>query len=59
MVKRDEPPQAIADDYPGWMVVDDNGQWTAWCPAVIVQAASAAELRARIEASITESGEPE
>ena len=58
MAEIDEPPQAIADDYPGWMVVHQNGQWMAWCPAVTVQATSAAELRARIEASITESGEP-
>lgn len=59
MAERDEPPQAIADDYPGWMVVHQNGEWTAWCPAVTVRAASAAELRALIEAAITECGEAE
>lgn len=59
MAERDEPPQAIADDYPGWMVVCEDSQWTAWCPAVTVQAASADELRALIEAAITETREPE
>lgn len=59
MAKRDEPPQAIADDYPGWMVVRDDGEWMAWCPAVTVQASSAVELRALIEAAITKPGEPE
>jgi hypothetical protein len=49
----DEYPQAIADDYPGWEVTCDDGQWTAWCPAVTVHADSAAALRAVIEHAIT------
>ncbi len=49
----DEYPQAIADDYPGWGVKHANGRWTAWCPAVTFHAASAAQLRAAIERSIT------
>lgn len=46
-------PQAIADDYPGWGVTYADGRWTAWCPAVTVDAETAAELRAAIEQAIT------
>jgi hypothetical protein len=49
----DEYPQAIADDYPGWGVQHADGQWAAWCPAITVHAASAAELRAAIERVIS------
>jgi hypothetical protein len=49
----DEYPQAIADDYPGWGITHTDGQWTAWCPAVTVHAATAADLRAAIERAIT------
>lgn len=49
----EEYPQAIADDYPGWQVRRHDGQWTAWCPAVTVSAATAAGLRAAIEQAIT------
>ena len=46
----DEYPQAVADDYPGWDVRHhDDGQWTASCPAITVQATTAAGLRAAIE----------
>ncbi len=48
----EELPQAIADDYPGWQVRRDHGQWTAWCPAVTVHAATSATLRAAIEYAI-------
>ena len=48
----EEFPQAIADDYPGWQVRHDNEQWTAWCPAVTVHAATAAGLRAAIKYAI-------
>jgi hypothetical protein len=53
---QDEYPQAIADDYPGWAVEHEDGQWTAWCPAVTVHAATAAGLRAAIEQAITGDG---
>ena len=49
---RDEYPQAIADDYPGWGVKHHNGQWTAWCPAMTVHADTAYGLRAAIEHAI-------
>jgi hypothetical protein len=49
----DEYPQTIADDYPGWGIKHEDSQWTAWCPAVTVNAASAAGLRAAIEHAIT------
>jgi len=52
----DEYPQAIADDYPGWGITRHDGQWTAWCPAVTVHAATAAGLRAAIEQAITGDG---
>lgn len=48
----EEYPQAIGDDYPGWGIRHENGQWIAWCPAVTVHAASAAGLRAAIERAI-------
>jgi hypothetical protein len=50
---RDEPPQAIADDYPGWGVTCERGRWTVWCPAVTVDAVTVADLRAGIEYAIT------
>jgi hypothetical protein len=53
----DEYPQAVADDYPGWGIMHEDGQWTAWCPAVTVQATTAAGLRAAIEQAITGDGE--
>jgi hypothetical protein len=49
----DEYSQAIADNYPGWGIEHVGGQWTAWCPAVTVNATTAAALRAAIERSIT------
>jgi hypothetical protein len=52
----DEHPQAIADDYPGWGVRHVDGQWTAWCPAITVHATTAADLRAAIEAAVTDDG---
>jgi hypothetical protein len=49
-----EYPQAIADDYPGWHVRHHHdGQWTAWCPAITVHAATAPTIRAAIEQAIT------
>ena len=54
----EEYPQAIADDYPGWAVERENGQWTAWCPALTVQSTTAAGLRALIEQAIGGDGEP-
>ncbi len=54
----DDFPQAIADDYPGWAVECENGQWTAWCPAITVHAATAAGLRALIEQAITGDDQP-
>jgi hypothetical protein len=48
----EEPPQAIADDYPGWEVRFTGGRWTAWCPAVTVNATTAAEIRAAINCTI-------
>ncbi len=51
-------PQAIADDYPGWEVRHHDGQWTAWCPAITVHAATAAGLRAAIEHAISGTDEP-
>ena len=51
-------PQTIADDYPGWAVERENGQWTAWCPALTVQSTTAAGLRALIEQAIGGDGEP-
>jgi hypothetical protein len=50
----DEYPQAIADDYPGWGIKHEDCQWTAWCPAVTVHAATTAGLRAAIEHAITD-----
>jgi hypothetical protein len=52
----EEYPQAIADDYPGWAVERENGQWTAWCPAITVYSTTAAGLRALIEQAITGDG---
>jgi hypothetical protein len=49
----DQYPQAIADDYPGWEVCHQDGRWTASCPAITVQAATAAGLRAAIEEAIS------
>ena len=47
-------PQAIADDYPGWHVRHHHhGQWTAWCPAITVHAATATALRTAIEQAVT------
>ena len=54
----DEYPQAIADDYPGWAVERENGQWVAWCPALTVQSTTAAGLRVLIEQTITGDGGP-
>ena len=51
-------PQAIADDYPGWAVKRDDGQWTAWCPAITVHATTAVGLRALIEQAITGDDQP-
>ncbi len=48
-----EYPQAIADAYPGWEVWLQDGQWTAWCPAVTLHAPTSAGLRAAIEAAIS------
>jgi hypothetical protein len=47
-----EYPQAIADDYPGWDIICDDGQWTASCPALTVRAPTSAGLRAAIERAI-------
>lgn len=44
----DEYPQAIADDYPGWGVIYEDGLWTAWCPAITVHASSACALGQRL-----------
>ena len=52
----EEYPQAIANDYPGWGVGYEAGQWTAWCPAMTVHAATSAGLRAAIEQAITGDG---
>jgi len=49
----EEPPQAIAEDYPGWGIEYHDGQWTAWCPAITIHAATATELRAAIEQAIS------
>ena len=54
----DEYPQAIADDYPGWGIEHEDGQWTAWCPAITVHAPTAAGLRAAIEHAITSEDQP-
>jgi len=54
----DQYPQAIADDYPGWAVERQDGQWTAWCPAVTVHATTPVGLRAAIEQAITGSSHP-
>jgi hypothetical protein len=51
--EREEYPQTIADDYPGWAIKHEDRQWTAWCPAVTVHAGTAAGLRAAIEHAIT------
>jgi hypothetical protein len=51
-------PQAIADDYPGWTVTHDGDRWTAWCPAVTVQATTPAGLRAAIERAICPDSPP-
>lgn len=53
----EEYPQAIADDYPGWVIEQRDGGWIAWCPAVTVSAATAAGLRAALERAI--GGEPD
>lgn len=47
-----ECPQAIADDYPGWDIRCDDGQWSARCPTLTLRAPSAARLRAAIERAI-------
>jgi hypothetical protein len=47
-----EYPQAVADDYPGWDITCDDGQWTARCPAMSLRAPTAARLRAAIEHAI-------
>jgi hypothetical protein len=47
-----EYPQAVADDYPGWDITCDEGQWTARCPALTLHAPTAARLRAAIEFAI-------
>lgn len=49
----EESPQRIAEDFPGWGVRYEGGKWTAWCPAITVQAASPAAVRALIEHAIT------
>ena len=49
----DEYPQAVAEDYPGWGVTFQDGQWTAWCPAITVHATTAGGLRAAIDRAIT------
>ncbi len=49
---RPEYPQAIADDYPGWDITCDHGQWTARCPALTVCAPTSAGLRSAIERAI-------
>jgi hypothetical protein len=54
----DEYPKAVADDYPGWGIKHEDGQWTAWCPAVTVHASSAAGLRTAIERAITGDDQP-
>jgi hypothetical protein len=54
----DEYPQAIADDYPGWGIKHEDGQWTAWCPAITVRTSTAAGLRAAIEHTITDDDQP-
>jgi hypothetical protein len=51
-------PQAIADDYPGWTIINDDGHWTASCPAVTVHAGSPAGLRAAIERAISPDRSP-
>ena len=52
-----EYPQAIADDYPGWDVRHDGHLWTATCPALSLQAHTAAGLRAAIEQAINPDSE--
>ena len=47
-----EYPQAVADDYPGWAIICEDGEWTARCPALILRAPTAARLRAAIEHAI-------
>ena len=54
----DEYPQAITDDYPGWAVEHENGQWIAWCPALTVHSTTPAGLRALIEQAIGGDSEP-
>jgi hypothetical protein len=54
----DQYPQAIADDYPGWAVQRNDGQWGVWCPAVTVHATTPADLRAAIEQAITGPSHP-
>ena len=56
--EHDEPPQAIAHDYPGWGIEHRDGQWTAWCPAITVHALTGAGLRAAIERAITGDDDP-
>ena len=56
--EHDEPPQAVADDYPGWGIEHRDGQWTAWRPAITVHALTAAGLRAAIERAITGDDDP-
>ena len=54
----DEYPQAIADDYPGQGIKHEEGQRTAWCPAVTVHASTAGRLRAAIEQTISDDDQP-
>ena len=54
----DEPPQVIADDYPGWGIRYSDGRWIAWCPAITVHAPTATALRAAIERAIGGDGDP-
>ena len=56
--EHDEPPQAVADDYPGWGIEHRDGPWTGWCPAITVHALTAAGLRAAIERAITGDDDP-
>jgi hypothetical protein len=47
-----EYPQTVADDYPGWDITCDDGQWTARCPALTLHAPTATRLRVAIERAI-------
>ena len=51
------PHTVVADDHPGWAVEREDGQWTAWCPAITVHATTSAGLRALIEQAITDDGQ--